>query len=281
MSAIGRTFLSLFICSILFISGCYPLSQPFSSYSLSCDEKQTVSISVIKMDLWKDFTHFLSFSTACIVSVTAFAAAPEQGWEELCKGASKKMEGPKLTIKWSDKSQPQAIGWIGSTQCTKISSKITSITIERIGIGELPNRLLVVPQNTSLQPKILDISKSQKELNFSTEKIGADEIWLWGNTLKSPCKDGCRNEQANEINVSYHQSGRFISKSSGVFLLKLNKSLHQHPLSFFGSETSLHRISINGFQQMTTNILKPKEKTWGASYEAKVKFSNDKFCPVY
>ena len=281
MSAIGRIFLSLFICSILFISGCYPSSQTFNSYSSSCDEQQTVSTSEINMDLWKDFTQFLSFSIACIVSVTAFATAPEQGWEELCKGASKKMEGPKLTVKWSAKSQPQAIGWIGSTQCTKVSSKITSITIERVGIGELPNRLLIVPKDNSLQPKVLDILENQKELNFSTQKISADEVWLWGNTLKSHCRDGCRNEQANEIMVTYHQSRRFISEGRGVFLLKLSKSLHQHPLLFFGGDTSLHHISIDGFQQVITNVLKSKEEAWGASYEAKVKFSKYKSCPVY
>ena len=259
MPTISKILLIFFLCNVLLISGCHSLLQIANSH----------------------ISYFFNFSIAYTINATAFAAPPIQGWKELCKGASQKMEGPKLTVKWSGNAQPLAIGWIGSMKYTKVSSKVSFITIDRVGLGKVPSQLLIVPKDNGFQPKVLDISENQKELNFSTRKISADEVWLWGNTLKSHCRNGCENEQAHEINVSYHQSGRFISKGRGVFLLKLRKSLHQQPLLFFGSETSLHHISIDGFQQVITNVLKSKETAWGTSHEAKVKFSNDKPCPVY
>ena len=277
-----KILLIFFICSVLFISGCDPTSITFNSQSSSCDGKQTFSMSEIKTNFWNTFSQFFNSSIICVISTPVFAAAPTQGWGELCKKASKKVEGPKLTVKWSAKFQPQAIGWVGSLQCTQISSSVNSVIIDRVGRGKIPSQLLVVPKNTSLQPQVLDISTSQKELNFSTQKINASDMWVWGNTLKSHCRDGCGNEQANEINISYHQGGKFIFKGNGVFLVKLKKSLHHQPLLFFGSDTSLRQISIEGFQHLSTaNVLKPTEEVWGSSREVKVKFSNDKPCLSY
>ena len=268
-----------------FISGCDPTSLTFNSQSPSCYGNPTSSLSEIKINLWNTFSQFFNSSIICVISTPVFAAPPAQGWGELCRKASEKsekVEGPKLTVKWSAEFQPQAIGWVGSLQCTQVSSSVSSVTIDRMGRGEIPSRLLIVPKDTSLQPQVLDISASQKELNFSTQKINAGETWVWGNTLKSHCRDGCRNEQANEINISYHQGGKFIFEGRGVFLFNLKRSLHHQPLLFFGSDTSLRQISIEGFQHLnTTNVLKPTEKVWGSSREAKVKFSRDKPCPLY
>lgn len=212
-SVIMKIFLIFFVCfSVLLVSGCHVISFIFDSQSSGCYENQTFSVSETKINLWNTFSQFFNFSIMCVINPPAFAAAPVQGWEALCKKASEKVEGSKLTVKWSAEFQPQAIGWVGSLQCTKVSSGISSITIDRVGRGEIPNQLLIVPKDTSLKPQVLDISTNQRELDFSTQKIDADGVWIWGNTLKSYCKDGCGNEQANEINISYHHGGKFIFK---------------------------------------------------------------------
>ena len=224
---------------------------------------------------------------ALIAGTEAFAAQADPGYCDQYQ----KTEGPKLTITWEANAKPQAVGWLGSTSCTKVSLIAKQITIKRVGFGKIPNQLLVVPRNRSLQPKILDISANQKKVHFSTKKIASNEIWLWGNTLKSPCeKEGCPSVPLPyEVGVS-----SFSNTLRGVFLQKLSSKKDLLPLRFyptgqFGVSYFTFQnipIPIKGFQAhgKEKDLFSPQTESWGKSSEIIIKIQYKKnlgICPLY
>ena len=273
-------FPGLMILFVFILSCSIPLTS-FSGSS-SCHENQ-MTLDVMVRSL-KGFLKTLVCTKTLVLIPSAFAAQAEPGYCDQYK----KTEGLKLTITWATETQPQAVGWIGSTSCTKVPAKAKSITINRAGFGKIPNQLLIVPRDKSLQPKVLNISKNQGKIHFATEKISPDEIWLWGNTLTSPCeKDLC-----SSVSLPYTVGISSVSGTvKGVFLQKLSSKgllpLRLSPAGNIPVPEFVHfkNVSIDGFQVIdkSQNLFEPKKTSWGQSAEIKIKPEYEKnlgICPV-
>ena len=196
--------------------------------------------------LCKEILRWLIFIILFLKSTSIFAAPPPLG---MCDNY-KKIKGPKLTVTWDILMVPQAVGWQGATTFTKVSPKARSIKIKRVGYQNIPSQLIVVPRDTSFQPKILEVSSNQMEVHFSTEKIKPNEIWFWGGLSKSPCPGTCGGPWPYGLDLRFVNGSHFASLT-GMFLKKLQKtSSPQYLLS-----TSHHglgkirRISIESFQK--------------------------------
>ena len=275
----------LIIVAIFFILSCSPASDSIITQSGStptqanlsnCYDNQITSTTILSP--LKGFVKSLFCFTTSILTTEVFAAQAEPGYCDKYK----KMEGPQLTVTWDSKDKPQAVGWIGSVQCIKVPAQADSIKIDRVGWGKVPDQLLVVPKDSNLQPKILDIAKNQKKIHFSTQKINADEIWLWGNTLKSPCeRDGCPS-----VPMPYKVGIKSPSYTlTSVFLQKLQLSGQNSPtLEFYsdGIDTSnIDSVSIEGFQSINKTSLTPNDSSFGKSAEVKITHTKGGQCPSF
>ena len=195
--------------------------------------------------LCKEFLRWLIFIILFLKSTSIFAAPPPLG---MCDNY-KKIKGPKLTVTWDIPMIPQAVGWQGATTFTKISPKARSIKIKRVGYQNIPSQLIVVPRDTSLQPKILEVSEGQIEIHFSTEKIKPNEIWLWGGLSKSPCLGTCGAPWPHNLHFRSINGSHFAS-FSGMFLKKWQKTTSsQYLLPPFSDVGKVRRISIEDFQK--------------------------------
>ena len=277
---IWNQFSVLMILSV-FILSCSVSSTTFSGSS-NCHENQiTVSTAVRSL---KGFLKPLFCAKTLTLIPAVFAAQAEPGYCDQYK----KIKGPKLILTWQAGAQPQAVGWMGSTSCTKVSAKAESIAINRTGFGKIPNQLLIVPRDKSLQPKVLTISKNQDKIHFTTKKIPLDEIWLWGNTLSSPCeKDNCPLVPLPYVmgisSVSGTVKGVFLQKLSSKDLLPLRIS----PAGAIPTPEFVYfkNVSIDGFQVIdkSQNLFAPKKTSWGQSAEIKITPEYKKnlaICPV-
>ena len=195
--------------------------------------------------LCKEILRWLIFIMLFLKSTSIFAAPPFLG---MCDNY-KKIKGPKLTVTWDILMAPQAVGWQGATTFTKVSPKARSIKIKRVGYQNIPSQLIVVPRDTSFQPKILEVSSNQMEVHFSTEKIKPNEIWFWGSLSKSPCPGTCGGPWPYTLDLRF-MNGRHLDSLTGMFLQKLQKTSSSQYLLFTSSAVGkIRRISIEGFQK--------------------------------
>lgn len=175
------------------------------------------------------------------------ASQPIGGWKR-----DVEVKGAPITVKWTNpKFQPQCVVWMQDYTVEEIHPVFSGseIRIERKGRNKIPAKLLVVPADSHLQPKILDVSEQTREVVFITEDIPGDEVFFWGITPENPFPPPS-GPSAISVSVRLLRNKSIYSEFYGAFLWKIKQDGSQNQVEpFYFSSESLGAISSKGFQR--------------------------------
>ena len=289
------------------VSGCEPMEHALQ-ISLKNSKKNSFFVAKEgrKSSLLKQGLHFIHFHKELVsplVLQKAYASPPPN--PGFCDGLGLQQK-PPITLTWEPGAKPKIIGWQGAFSCMEApSTAVKSLSVQRSWWGDKnkpPNKLIIVPNNNKLKPKILEIKENQQKVHFSTEKISANKIWLWGRLPKSPCTGvPCGGPLAHSLSLSF-MNGQHLADIRGVFLVPLTKKpyppqyiLEPHPEAY----GTVQGWTIDEFQAMPAVLLSvckktthcknndkslgPGQNSWGQSLELKVTFKkakNPSACPI-
>ncbi|MFH2202602.1 MAG: hypothetical protein ABIJ96_05775 [Elusimicrobiota bacterium] len=234
-------------------------------------------------------------------SAPAPASQPINGWQ-----ADREVSGTPLTITWEEsKYKPECILWLQDFTISEpfyMSDETNTITIPRQGRNELPERILIIPEENTLKPKIIDVSPETEKITFVAERIPKNEVYFWGFTPQNQCSPPS-GPTAMGVSVRLVYATDVYAQFNGAFLwhIALNKNdKYEKPFYFYPHHSgTVKEISIAGFAEANDVaraacrthtrkecdfILTTSKESWGKSHQI-VFERNSLFdpaqCPVY
>ena len=253
------------------------------------------------MKTWCALFAVLISSNIASASAPAPASQPINGWK-----ADREVAGTPLTITWEEPQyKPECILWLQDFTIPEpfyISGKRNTITIPRKGRNKLPERVLIIPEENTLKPKIIDISSETEKITFVAERIPKNEVYFWGFTPQNQCSTPSGPTAMGVTVRLVHETGVY-AQFSGAFLwhITLNKNdKYEKPFYFYPHYNgTVRKISIAGFEEANyvsraacrahtrkecDFILSTNKNAWGEShqivFERNVPF-NPAQCPMY
>ncbi|MBN2097758.1 MAG: hypothetical protein JW714_04690 [Candidatus Omnitrophica bacterium] len=195
---------------------------------------------------------YLVFVKALLIifywQLNIYAAQPPERWDS---NPDIIVEGRPLTVTWDkEEHRPKVIVWVQDFTIPSpyyVTSEQKTITIPRTVRNELPAKILVVPENNLLKPKIIEVKPTETEVIFKTDLIPPNEIWFWGLTPPNPCLPGW----AMNISARLIHNTKVYADFCGAFLWHITLSKEDnYEIAFyltFYPKDALADITIKDF----------------------------------
>jgi len=232
------------------------------------------------------------FLIPCIL----FASPPPPGFKEAVE-----VKGESVTVKWpAPEFRPRCVVWMQDFTVQEIyyvSSDDETITIERKGKNKIPTKLMVVPADNSLQPKILDIPVRSRDAVFSTEAIADDEVFFWGITPEDHFPPPFFGLTPVMVSVRLLRNKSIYSEFYGAFLWKIKQDGRQNPTEpFYFSSDRIGSVSSRGFTKASDVadalcrihtggdcpfVFETTKDSWGKSFQIDFTFNPKAEQPIY
>ncbi|MBF0618746.1 MAG: hypothetical protein HQL19_01125, partial [Candidatus Omnitrophica bacterium] len=155
-------------------------------------------------------------------------------------------------------------------------------------------KLLVVPINDALRPRILDIPEQAKEVEFSTEPISKDEVFFWGITPENPFSPPSGPEPVF-VSVRHLRNKSIYSEFYGAFLWHIKQDGDKNLVEpFYFYSDGIGSVSSKGFKKASDMadalcrihmggdchfVFETTQDSWGKSFQINFT-SNPKAGPV-
>lgn len=233
--------------------------------------------------IWSTFLFAILLTPA-----TLCASQPEGGWQE-----NAEVSAAPLTLIWDNPdSKPKCLIWMQDYAVAKphyVSEEQGQIVIERKGINSIPIKLLFVPENSILQPTVLDVPEDAREIHFAAEPIPENEVWFWGITPENPFPPPS-GPAATDVSVRLLRKPDVYAFFYGAFVWHITRDDLQYSVEpFYFGRQYIASVSSEGFHEATDVskalcraytgvdllVVETNQDCWGRSYQIKFEIRSD------
>jgi len=186
-----------------------------------------------------------------LLAQSIFSSPPPPGWVPEFK-----CEGAPLKINWEAGMKPIFISWFqppAIIEPATIAPDSAELIYPRKGVKELPDQIIIVPEDPRLAPELIPIATEAVSLHFITAEIPPDEVWFWGVTPNDPyypppdCLPRCHDVQIRQLNDISHNA-----QLRGSFLWRMKAPSGPEkriPFYFSDGPNVVEAVQSEGFQE--------------------------------